>query len=97
MRVQHELAHGVSRKRVGIKPDGRAPARDGTEVQDMSGRKIGVITSGGFGPTVNGPIAMGYVDAALSAAGTPVQLIVRGQKMAAQITKLPFIAKNFKK
>jgi aminomethyltransferase len=96
-RVQRELAHGVSRKRVGIKPDGRAPARDGTEIQNNEGRKIGVITSGSFGPTVNGPIAMGYVETAFSDAGTTVNLIVRGQALPAQIIKLPFIPNNFKR
>lgn len=96
-RVQKELSQGVSRKRVGIKPEGRAPARDGTEIQDIAGRKIGAITSGGFGPTVGGPIAMGYVEAASAEAGTPVQLIVRGQALPAHIVKLPFIQKNFKR
>jgi aminomethyltransferase len=96
-RVQKELAHGVSRKRVGIKPEGRAPARDGTEIQNAEGRKIGVITSGGFGPSVNGPIAMGYVETAFAEVGTAVNLIVRGQALPAQIIKLPFIPNNFKR
>ena len=96
-RVQRELTTGVSRKRVGIKPEGRAPARDGTEVQSIEGRKIGVITSGGFGPTVNAPIAMGYVETAFADVGTQVNLIVRGQAMPAQIIKLPFIPNNFKR
>ena len=96
-RVQRELAHGVLRKRVGIRPDGRAPARDGTEIQNTDGRKIGVITSGGFGPTVNGPIAMGYIETAFADVGTKVDLIVRGQAMPAQIIKLPFIPNNFKR
>ena len=52
-------------KRVGIKPLGRAPAREGTEIQNADGETIGVITSGGFGPTVNGPVAQGYVDTSL--------------------------------
>lgn len=96
-RVQRELLGGVSRKRVGIKPDGRAPARDGTEIQDESGRKIGVITSGGFGPSVNGPVAIGYVETAYASAGTPVQLIVRGTAMPAQVANLPFIPNRFKR
>ena len=95
-RVQKELAQGVLRKRVGIKPDGRAPARDGTEIQNVDGRKIGVITSGGFGPTVNGPIAMGYVETAFAEVDMAVNLIVRGQALPAQIIKLPFIPNNFK-
>ena len=96
-RVLRELANGLARKRVGIKPEGRAPARDGTEIQNIEGRKIGIITSGGFGPTVNGPIAMGYVQTAFADVGTPVNLIVRGQAMPAQIIKLPFIPNNFKR
>ncbi len=96
-RVQRELAEGVLRKRVGIKPAGRAPARDGTDIQDTAGRNIGVITSGGFGPTVNGPIAMGYVETASSHIGTPLQLIVRGQALPASVVSLPFVPNTFKR
>jgi aminomethyltransferase len=96
-RVQKELADGPTRKRVGIKPEGRAPAREGTEIQNLEGRKIGTITSGGFGPTVNGPVAMGYVEAEFSAADTKLNLIVRGQAMSATIVKLPFVPNNFKR
>jgi aminomethyltransferase len=96
-RVQRELLGGVSRKRVGIKPDGRAPARDGTEIQDESGRKIGLVTSGGFGPSVNGPVAMGYVETAYAALGTPLQLMVRGQALPASVVALPFVANRFKR
>jgi aminomethyltransferase len=95
--VLQEIANGTARKRVGIKPDGRAPARDGTIVQDMNGRDIGKITSGGFGPSVNGPIAMGYVEANSSVPGTSVRLVVRGQAMPATIVKLPFVPNNFKR
>jgi aminomethyltransferase len=96
-RVQQQMADGVARKRVGIKPEGRAPAREGTVVQDLSGRVIGTITSGGFGPTVNGPVAMGYVETASAVAGTPVQLIVRDKALPATIVKLPFVANRFKR
>jgi aminomethyltransferase len=96
-RIQKELAQGVGRKRVGIKPEGRAPAREGTEVQSLDGRKIGVITSGGFGPSVNGPVAMGYVETASAIAGTQINLIVRGAALPATIVKLPFIPNNFKR
>jgi aminomethyltransferase len=96
-RVLKEIADGPSRKRVGIKPDGRAPAREGTDIQDMSGRVIGKITSGGFGPSVNGPVAMGYVERESSVPGTSVQLIVRGQVMPATVVKLPFVAARFKR
>ena len=96
-RVQRELTQDVSRKRVGIKPEGRAPAREGTEIQDMTGRKIGTITSGGFGPSVNGPVAMGYVKTAFAAPGTKLNLIVRGQPLPAAIVTLPFIPNTFKR
>lgn len=96
-RVQKELAEGVSRKRVGIRPQGRAPAREGTVIADLAGREIGKVTSGGFGPSVGGPIAMGYVEAGSSVPGTKVQLIVRGTPMPAGIVKLPFIPNRFKR
>jgi len=96
-RVLKEIASGPSRKRVGIKPEGRAPAREGTVVTDMAGRQIGVITSGGFGPTANGPVAMGYVETAFSQAGTAIQLIVRDKPLPAQIVALPFVPHNYKR
>ncbi len=96
-RVQKEIASGAKRKRVGIKPEGRAPAREGTVVTDAAGRQIGIITSGGFGPTANGPVAMGYVETAFATAGTAVQLIVRDKPMPAQIISLPFVPHNYKR
>jgi aminomethyltransferase len=96
-RLQKELASGPARKRVGIRPEGRAPAREGTVVTDADGRRIGLVTSGGFGPTVNGPVAMGYVETASAVPGTPVQLVVRDRPMPASIVKLPFIPNNFKR
>ncbi|MBM3630239.1 MAG: glycine cleavage system aminomethyltransferase GcvT, partial [Alphaproteobacteria bacterium] len=89
-RVQAELAKGPSRRRVGILPDGKAPAREHTEVTDMAGRRIGEVTSGGFGPSVGGPVVMGYVEAAHAAPGTKVQLVVRGVPRPATIATMPF-------
>jgi len=96
-RVLRELAEGPGRKRVGIRPEGRAPARDGTIVTDAGGHRIGVITSGGFGPTANGPIAMGYVEAAFAAPGTAVQLIVRDKPMPARVAAMPFVPHHYKR
>ncbi|HEY5597595.1 MAG TPA: glycine cleavage system aminomethyltransferase GcvT [Kiloniellales bacterium] len=96
-RVLRELAEGPVRKRVGIRPEGRAPARDGTVVTDMAGRRIGVVTSGGFGPTANGPIAMAYVETASAAPGTPVLLIVRDKPMPAKVASLPFVPHHYKR
>jgi aminomethyltransferase len=75
---------------VGILPEGRAPAREGTEIVDASGTRIGTVTSGGFGPTVNGPISMGYVSAAFAAAGTAVGLVVRGKTLPGKVVAMPF-------
>lgn len=89
-RIKAELANGPSRRRIGIKPEGRAPAREGTEIQDVSGKTIGTITSGGFGPSINGPIAMGYVESAHADLGTPLRLIVRGKPLPATVANTPF-------
>lgn len=89
-RVQLELRDGPPRLRVGIKPEGRAPAREGTEIFSENGEKLGTVTSGGFGPSVNGPIAMGYVAAASAAVGTRLNLMVRGKPLAASVAALPF-------
>lgn len=89
-RILKELAEGAKRKRVGIRPEGRAPAREGTEIHSEDGTRIGVVTSGGFGPSVNGPVAMGYVAADFAAPGTALNLIVRGKALAARVAATPF-------
>ncbi|HKS60709.1 MAG TPA: glycine cleavage system aminomethyltransferase GcvT [Xanthobacteraceae bacterium] len=94
-RVQRELREGAARLRVGIKPDGRAPAREGTEIRSADGAPIGKVTSGGFGPSVNGPISMGYVAKEFAAVGTKVQLIVRDKPMPAEIVTLPFVPHKY--
>jgi len=94
-RIQREIASGSPRKRVGIKPEGRAPAREGTEILATEGEPIGKVTSGGFGPSVNDPIAMGYVVTPHSAPGTRVQLVVRGKPLPAEIVALPFIPHRY--
>ena len=96
-RIQRELAEGASRKLVGIKPDGRAPARQGVEVQCLEGNTIGQITSGSFGPTVGGPVAMGYVSKGHGEPGEKVNLIIRGKAQPAQIVALPFVKQNYKR
>jgi aminomethyltransferase len=89
-RLQAALANGPSRLRVGVRPDGRAPAREGTEIASSAGGPIGVVTSGGFGPSVGGPIAMGFVGRAHAEVGTPVSLVVRGKPLSARVVALPF-------
>jgi aminomethyltransferase len=96
-RVQHELRSGTKRLRVGIKPEGRAPAREGTVIENVAGRQIGHITSGGFGPSVNGPVAMGYVEADHAKEGTDLLLLVRGKPLPAKVIKLPFVPNRFKR
>lgn len=95
--VNAQLSGGMTKQRVGILPEGRAPAREGTEIQNSDGDVIGTVTSGGFGPTLGGPLAMGYVPPAYAAAGTEIQLIVRGKAMPARIAAMPFVAQNYKK
>ncbi|HUN12488.1 MAG TPA: glycine cleavage T C-terminal barrel domain-containing protein, partial [Rhabdaerophilum sp.] len=67
----------------------RQPAREGTEIF-ADGRKVGVITSGGFGPTLQAPVAMGYVEAAFAAPGTELTLLVRGKELPARVQPMPF-------
>jgi aminomethyltransferase len=94
-RIQRELREGASRKRVGIKPEGKAPAREGTEIKSAEGETIGKVTSGGFGPSVNGPVAMGYVVTKYAAPGTALNLIVRGKPLPAQVVALPFVPHRY--
>ncbi len=95
--ITRQLAEGVTRKRVGLRPEGRALARANTEITDTDGRRIGTVTSGGYGPSAGGPVAMGYVDPAHADAGTPVRLIVRGKALAGRVQALPFVAHRYKK
>lgn len=94
-RLQAQIAEGARRLRVGIKPEGRAPAREGVEIAAPDGRIVGVVTSGGFGPTVNGPVSMGYVEADFAKVGASVDLMVRGKAMPARVVALPFTPARF--
>jgi aminomethyltransferase len=93
--VQRQITEGPPRLRVGIRPAGRAPAREGTEVRAADGTVIGTVTSGGFGPTVGAPVAMGLVDARHAAVGTPLVLMVRGKPIDAEVAALPFVPARF--
>jgi aminomethyltransferase len=88
--MRDQLDNGVPRRRVGIRPDGRAPARAQTSIVAEDGTDAGVITSGGFSPSANAPIAMGYVRKDLAADGTRLNLIVRGKTVPATVVPLPF-------
>jgi len=95
-RILRELKDGPSRKRVGIRPLERAPAREGTEIF-VGGEAAGVVTSGGFGPSIDAPVTMGYVAAAHAAPGTKIDLMVRGKARPAEIASLPFIPARYKR
>ncbi|WP_299726852.1 glycine cleavage system aminomethyltransferase GcvT [uncultured Tateyamaria sp.] len=94
-----ELADGATRKRVGLLPEGRAPMREGVALfaQADDDDPVGAITSGGFGPTVGAPIAMGYLPVAHCANGTTVFGELRGKRLPLTVTSLPFIPANFKR
>jgi aminomethyltransferase len=96
-RILKELAEGPHSKRVGIRPAGRQPAREGAEIHTTDGRMIGVVTSGGFGPSLNGPMSMGYVSGGHAKVGTPVLLMVRGKPIEAEIVAMPFVPTRYKR
>lgn len=94
-----QLANGAARRRVGLKPEGRQPVRGGAALfaAPDGGDAIGAVTSGGFGPTINAPVAMGYVPASLSSSGTVVYADVRGKRIAATVTTLPFVPHRYRR
>lgn len=92
--IQQQIDAKTSQKRIGLTLTG-APAREGAEIATKDGKIIGIVTSGGFGPTINGPVAMGYVDRDFMAEGAELDLIVRGKPRPATVTKLPFVPNNF--
>lgn len=93
--ILRQLAEGVSRKRVGLVVKDRMPVREGAELVDAQGAAAGKVTSGGFGPTVGGPVAMGYVDTAYVGVGTELQAIVRGKPVPVQVAKTPFTPQRY--
>lgn len=97
--VLKQLAEGVEKRRVGLLPEGRAPMRAGVALYDAEagGEKVGEVTSGGFGPSVNAPVAMGYVTEAASAVGTRLWGEVRGKRLAVDVAAMPFVANGFKR
>jgi aminomethyltransferase len=94
--IMQQLFDGPPKVRVGILPEGRAPARAHTIIVDETNNEIGEITSGGFGPTVGGPVAMGYVTPDYAADGTAIGLVIRGKIHPARIAPLPFVPKGWK-
>jgi aminomethyltransferase len=91
------IAAGTAEKRVGLKPDGKMPVRGGATLTDEAGQPVGRVTSGGFGPTVGHPVAMGYLSAELAQPGTRVYADVRGTKVPVDIHALPFTPHRYRK
>ncbi len=90
-----QFAEGAARKRVGIQPEGRAPVREGAEILTQDGVKVGEITSGGFGPTVGKPVAMGYVATDSSAIGTKLKVVLRGREIPAEVVPAIFVEHRY--
>ncbi len=98
-RILGELSGGALRRRVGLRPGGRAPMREGTVLfaSADSDAPVGAITSGGFGPTIEGPMSMGYVDIDFAGNGTVIHAELRGKRLPATVVPMPFTPANFKR
>jgi len=95
--VAEQLAQGATRRRVGIGTDQRRPIRPGNHLQDADGNPVGVVTSGGFGPSLGAPVAMGYVTAEVAEPGTPLMADVRGKQTPCSVADLPFIPHRYQR
>jgi aminomethyltransferase len=96
-KIKNIIDKGCSKIRVGILPEGRIIAREGTKIFSMEDKEIGKITSGTFGPSVNASVAMGYVNLDNSGIGNQIKIEVRGKKYVAKISQLPFYKKSYVK
>lgn len=96
-RILHELAHGPARRRVGLRPEGRAPMREHTDLYAADATPVGQVTSGGFGPSQEAPIAMGYVATAYAATGTRLEGEVRGKRLPLTVADMPFQPTTYKR
>jgi aminomethyltransferase len=98
-KILPQLGTGSSRRRVGLRPEGRAPVREGAALfaDAASSEPIGIVTSGGFGPSLNAPVAMGYLPSSRAATSTTVFAEVRGQRLPMQVAPMPFVANNYKR
>ncbi|MDG1772505.1 MAG: glycine cleavage system aminomethyltransferase GcvT [Oceanicoccus sp.] len=93
--ILQQIADGAPRKRVGFKISGRAPVREGAELVNADGEIIGSVTSGGFGPTLGGPVAMGYVDKDYAAIGSQFFVLLRKKQIPVEVVKMPFVSQNY--
>jgi aminomethyltransferase len=98
-KILAQLEEGAPRRRVGLKAEGRAPVREGAALfaDSTSTEKIGKVTSGGFGPSLNAPVAMGYLPTSLAAVGTAVFAEVRGQRLPLKVASTPFVPNTYKR
>ena len=97
--ILSQLANGAPRRRVGLKPEGRAPVREGAPLfaDSASSEQIGTVTSGGFGPSLNAPVAMGYLPTPLAADGGAVFAELRGQRLPLRVAAMPFVSNTYKR
>ncbi len=97
--ILKQFETGASRRRVGLRAEGRAPVREHAALyaSETSSEKIGTVTSGGFGPTLNAPVAMGYLPTSLSTEGTLVFADVRGQRLPLRVSTMPFVPNGYKR
>ncbi|MDB5596603.1 MAG: glycine cleavage system protein [Hyphomicrobiales bacterium] len=93
--LRGQMAGGLTRRRIGLVLDGKAPAREGAEIVGADGSPLGRVTSGGFSPSLGRPIAMGYIAIAAAVHGTQVQLLVRGKPLAATVVPMPFVPTRY--
>ncbi|MEO0003460.1 MAG: glycine cleavage system protein, partial [Pseudomonadota bacterium] len=93
--AQLDASLALTRKRVGLIAKDRVPVREHVELQNAEGQRIGEVTSGLIGPTINQPIAIGYVEPAYAALGTPVNAIVRGKAVAMEVAAMPFVPTRY--
>ena len=98
-KILTQFAQGASRRRVGLKAEGRAPVREGASLfaDAASHEPIGEVTSGGFGPSLNAPVAMGYLPVSLANVGTSVFAEVRGQRLSLKVAAMPFVQNTYKR
>ena len=93
--IFEQMSIKTSRRRVGLAPAGKAPIREGVELVNEEGKVIGQVTSGGFGPSVGKPVAMGYVDIDYASVDTQLNALVRGKTLAVNVSKLPFVQQRY--
>ena len=93
--IYQQLKDGANKKRVGFLIDGRAPVREGAEIKNSDGEVVGSVTSGSYGPTLEKPVAMGYVQKEFSKLNTKLVAIVRGREIPVTVSKMPFVPQRY--